>query len=124
MVTMDDYKLELQAKKVELATLILFLGQGKRLMLELAQSLDDSALSGEPFPEELNNRVRHWCQANWTAPIADVLPPSKRYVDGQMMKWAGVSVWVDGVATTAPDNWPLIEANDTTPKGDDPPPAE
>lgn len=45
----------------------------------------------------------------------DVLPDERR-VKSQMMTWAGLPVWVDGVVTTAPENWPLIDANDTTPK--------
>ena len=42
--------------------------------------------------------------------------PDERRVKNQMMQWAGIPVWVDGVVTTNPDNWPLIDSNDSTPK--------
>lgn len=124
MSTIEDYKLELQSKKAELATLLFLLTQGKSLMLELAAALDGTALAGEPFPDELNQRVRRWTQANWALPLTDVLPENKRYVDGQFMHWAGLPVWVDGIVTTAPGNWPSIDANDMSPRGDDPPPVD
>lgn len=44
------------------------------------------------------------------------LLPGDRRVKSQMMTWAGLPVWVDGIVTAAPENWPLIDAHDTAPK--------
>ena len=115
-MTNDDYKAELQLKKLEISTLLILIESGKKLMNDLASAADGAVLAGEPFPDELNERVRKWCQANRSAPIAEVLTPDKRHVESVMMHWAGIPVFVDGVVTTSPENWPLIDANDTQPK--------
>ena len=40
--------------------------------------------------------------------------PDERRVVNQRMTWNGVPVWVDGVVTTAPENWPLIDERTCT----------
>lgn len=53
---------------------------------------------------------------SFTAGEKGSLLPDERRVKNQMMTWAGLPVWVDGVVTAAIESWPLIDANDTTPK--------
>lgn len=67
----------------------------------------------EPIIEELMMRMAHGIHKSaYIAGEQGPLLPGDRRVKGQMMKWAGFPVWVDGVVTATPENWPLIEASD------------
>jgi hypothetical protein len=108
----DDLKHEIAALKNDRAVLLSIIAAGRQLMNELAEASDGAVLAGEVFPDGLNERVGAWLHAN----TAEPLPATHRAVDAQMMKWAGMTVFVTGVAQTAPENWPLIDMYDTTPK--------
>lgn len=107
-----DLKHEIAALKHDRAVLLRIIETGRHLMVELAKASDGAVLAGEVFPDDMNARIGAWLRANTAAD----LPTTHRAVDAQMMTWAGIPVFVTGVASTAPENWPLIDAHDTTPK--------
>lgn len=92
-------------------------GRAFRRAIEIIGVSSDGDVVGATIDaaDDLLHRVEGFGKAYPTDIFREVEPDERR-VKNQMMKWAGIPVWVDGVVTTNPENWPLIDANDMTPK--------